>query len=150
MNPRSLVADPGARLDPILCTAILFLPMAVLLSAVTQGWTMPILARRLNLVLPPRPVAPVTLEISSIQHLDGDILEYTLAERSRAAHADLDNVATLNAVTGETGAGKSILLEALGLAIGARADRSSASTWYAAETGRLNRHPPITGRSSGL
>jgi spermidine synthase len=26
--------DPGARLDPVLCTAILFLPMAVLLSAV--------------------------------------------------------------------------------------------------------------------
>src|SRR5690606_34241633 len=51
----------------------------------TQGWTMPLLARRLNLVLPPKPKAPVTLEISSIQHLDGDILEYTLAERSRAA-----------------------------------------------------------------
>jgi potassium/hydrogen antiporter len=58
---------------------------AVLLSAVTQGWTMPLLARRLNLVLPPKPKAPVTLEISSIQHLDGDILEYTLADRSRAA-----------------------------------------------------------------
>ncbi|HUP32791.1 MAG TPA: fused MFS/spermidine synthase, partial [Gaiellaceae bacterium] len=29
-----LAWDPGARLDPILCTAILFLPMAVLLSAV--------------------------------------------------------------------------------------------------------------------
>ncbi len=26
--------DPGARLDPVLCTAILFLPMAILLSAV--------------------------------------------------------------------------------------------------------------------
>ncbi len=29
-----LAWDPGARLDPILCTAVLFLPMAVLLSAV--------------------------------------------------------------------------------------------------------------------
>ena len=29
-----LAWDPGARLDPVLCTAILFLPMAVLLSAV--------------------------------------------------------------------------------------------------------------------
>jgi cell volume regulation protein A len=62
---------------------------AVLLSAVTQGWTMPLLARRLNLELPPRPVPPVTLEITSLRGIDGDILEYTLDERSRAVNRHL-------------------------------------------------------------
>jgi len=61
----------------------------VLLSAVTQGWTMPILARRLHLQLPPKPVPPVTLEITSLQDVDGDILEYTLSERSRAVNRKL-------------------------------------------------------------
>ena len=59
---------------------------AVLLSAATQGWTMPALATWLHLRLPPRPVPPVTLEISSIQDVDGDILEYTLDEKSRAVN----------------------------------------------------------------
>jgi len=62
---------------------------AVLLSAVTQGWTMPMLARRLNLQLPPKPVPPVTLEITSLRGIDGDILEYTLDENSRAVNRHL-------------------------------------------------------------
>lgn len=61
----------------------------VLVSAVTQGWTMPILARRLHLQLPERPTPPVTLEITSLRDVDGDILEYTLDERSRAVNRTL-------------------------------------------------------------
>ncbi|HEX6135607.1 MAG TPA: potassium/proton antiporter [Longimicrobiales bacterium] len=62
---------------------------AVLLSAVTQGWTIPVLAKRLHLQLPPQPKPPVTLEITSIQDVDADILEYTLHESSRAVHRRL-------------------------------------------------------------
>jgi cell volume regulation protein A len=53
---------------------------AVVVSAVTQGWTLPATARRLGLQLPPEPVAPVTLEITSLRDVDGDIVEYTLRD----------------------------------------------------------------------
>jgi cell volume regulation protein A len=62
---------------------------AVMLSAVSQGWTMPLLARKLSLQLPPKPAPPVTLEITSLHAVDGDILEYTLSESSRAIHHKL-------------------------------------------------------------
>ena len=62
---------------------------AVLLSAISQGWTLPWVARKLHLQLPPKPKPPVTLEITSLQDVDGDILEYTLDERSRAVNLQL-------------------------------------------------------------
>jgi cell volume regulation protein A len=53
---------------------------AVVVSAVTQGWTLPATARLLGLQLPPEPAAPVTLEITSLRDVDGDIVEYTLRD----------------------------------------------------------------------
>jgi DNA repair protein RecN (Recombination protein N) len=69
-----------------------------------------------------------TLEVTSVGTADvavpaaGRLLELTvtdlaLLERIRIAFAD-----GLNVITGETGAGKSLLIDALGLALGARAD----------------------------
>lgn len=58
----------------------------VLVSAISQGWSLPLLARRLHLQLPDRHAPPVTLEITSLKHVDGDILEYTIADHSRAAN----------------------------------------------------------------
>ncbi|HEX9582252.1 MAG TPA: potassium/proton antiporter, partial [Gemmatimonadales bacterium] len=51
---------------------------AVVVSAVTQGWTLPVVARWLRLQRPPVPEPPVTLEITSLRDVDGDIVEYTL------------------------------------------------------------------------
>lgn len=53
---------------------------AVVVSAVTQGWTLPATARLLGLRLPEEPEPPVTLEITSLRDVDADIVEYTLRE----------------------------------------------------------------------
>lgn len=58
---------------------------AVVVSAVTQGWTLPLTARLLRLQRPPAPEPPVTLEITSLRDVDGDIVEYTLGSDAPAA-----------------------------------------------------------------
>ena len=57
----------------------------VLVSAVTQGWTLPIVARRLGLRERAPAEAPVTLEITSLRDIEGDIVEYILGDGSRGA-----------------------------------------------------------------
>ena len=57
---------------------------AVLISAVTQGWTLPYAARMLGLQESSPPQSGVTLEITSLQDVDGDIVEYPILEGSRA------------------------------------------------------------------
>lgn len=57
----------------------------VLVSALTQGWSLPTLARWLKLDQPTEAMPPVTLEITSLRHVNGDIVEYLVVEGSRAA-----------------------------------------------------------------
>jgi cell volume regulation protein A len=57
---------------------------AVLVSAVTQGWTLPYAARLLRLDEQPVPQSGVTLEIASLRDVDGEIVEYSLNEDSPA------------------------------------------------------------------
>lgn len=56
----------------------------VVLSALVQGWTLPTAARLLKLEQPHQPPPPLTLEISSLRHIDSDIVDYTVSEQSRA------------------------------------------------------------------
>jgi cell volume regulation protein A len=56
----------------------------VLASAITQGWSLPWVARILGLERPPEPVPPMSLEITSLRHVDGDIVGYTVVEDARA------------------------------------------------------------------
>lgn len=58
----------------------------VLLSAVTQGWSLPLVARKLGLAEPSEPEPAVTLEITSLRHVDGDFVEYNVSPDSRAAN----------------------------------------------------------------
>lgn len=51
---------------------------AVLISAVLQGWTMPPLARWLGLQTEPPAQPAVSLEITSLRDVEGDIVEYTV------------------------------------------------------------------------
>jgi len=69
---------PGA---PLLFDAVFFV---VLLSVLVQGWTLPAAARQLGLELPAQPKPPVSLEISSLRQVDGDIVDYTVTDDSRA------------------------------------------------------------------
>lgn len=57
----------------------------VLVSAILQGWSLPPLARRLGLQVRPAPEPPVTLEITSLRHVEGDIVGYTILPDTRAA-----------------------------------------------------------------
>lgn len=57
----------------------------VLISALFQGWTMAPLARALGLQRPPEPTPPVTLEISSLRHVEGDIVDYYIGPDSHPA-----------------------------------------------------------------
>ena len=52
----------------------------------------------------------------------GRLLELTVSDLALIDRLRLAFDAGLNVITGETGAGKSLLIDALGLAMGARAD----------------------------
>jgi potassium/hydrogen antiporter len=67
---------------PLLFDVVFFV---VLVSALVQGWSLPLVARWLKLDQPADHHAPVTLEISSLRHVDGDIVEYLVGHDSRAA-----------------------------------------------------------------
>lgn len=74
-----LAGLPEARL---LFNVVFFV---VVVSALVQGWSLPAVARRLGLNLPPDPRGPITVEISSLRHVEGDIADYTISEDSLAA-----------------------------------------------------------------
>ncbi|MCC6509461.1 MAG: potassium/proton antiporter [Pirellulaceae bacterium] len=57
----------------------------VVVSALVQGWSLPIAAKLLKLEIPHTSVPPLTLEISSLRHIDSDIVDYTVSAESRAA-----------------------------------------------------------------
>lgn len=65
----------------------------VLVSAISQGWSLPFVAERLGLVLPTSARPPVSLEITSLKHVDGDIVEYTITPDSRAADRQIRELA---------------------------------------------------------
>lgn len=57
----------------------------VVASAIIQGTSLTPVARWLGLECPREPEPPVTLEISSLRHVDGQVLDYLVTEDSRAA-----------------------------------------------------------------
>jgi potassium/hydrogen antiporter len=65
----------------------------VLVSAMTQGWTLRLVAQRLGVQGPPRPEPPVALEITSLRHIEGDIVDFTVTAVSRAAGHRLRDLA---------------------------------------------------------
>jgi len=57
----------------------------VLVSAIIQGWSLPWVARRLKLETLPKREPPVTLELSSLHDVAGDIVDYYVDADARAA-----------------------------------------------------------------
>lgn len=57
----------------------------VVLSALVQGWSLPLVAQKLGLMMPAEGAPPVSLEISSLRFVEGDIVDYTVTDDSRAA-----------------------------------------------------------------
>jgi len=65
----------------------------------------------------------------------GRLLELTVTDLALIDRLRLEFDAGFNVITGETGAGKSLLIDALGLALGARADTTLVR--HGAETARV-------------
>jgi cell volume regulation protein A len=65
----------------------------VLISAISQGWSLPALANRLGLARPADPAPPVTVEINALRNVDGEIVEYTVAPSARVAGQRLKDLA---------------------------------------------------------
>jgi cell volume regulation protein A len=64
----------------------------VLISATLQGWTLPLLARRLGLEAPEAPEPPVSLELSSLRRLSADVVDYPLTHSSAVAGLTLSEL----------------------------------------------------------
>lgn len=70
----------GIEAGPTLFNVVFFV---VLLSALVQGWSLPLAARKLGVEVPPPSEPPVMLEITSLREVDGDIIDYLITEDSR-------------------------------------------------------------------
>ena len=57
----------------------------VVVSALVQGWSLPWAARRLGLNQPMPSSPPVQLELTSLRHVAGEVLDYTIGVESPAA-----------------------------------------------------------------
>lgn len=64
----------------------------VLVSAITQGWSLPLVARWLRLGKTYEPVTPVTVEINALRHVDGEIVEYVVTPLSKVAGQTLRDI----------------------------------------------------------
>ncbi|MDX9835030.1 MAG: potassium/proton antiporter [Desulfobulbus sp.] len=71
----------------------------VLVSAVTQGWSLPLVARWLRLGTRSASIAPVTVEINALRHVDGEIVEYLVAPNANVAGRTLRDLALPYEVT---------------------------------------------------
>ena len=78
-----LLSTPEISLQaPLLFDVVFFI---VVVSAVIQGTSLTPVARWLGLERPRDPEPPVTLEISSLRQMDGEIVDYAIGRDSRAA-----------------------------------------------------------------
>lgn len=78
-----MLATPERPLQASLLFDVVF--FIVVVSAVVQGTSLAPVARWLGLERPRDPEPPVTLEISSLRHVNGEIVDYAIGDDSRAA-----------------------------------------------------------------
>ncbi len=65
----------------------------VLLSALTQGWSLPLVARWLQIGRPADPTPALSVEINALRQIDGEILDYTVKARTHVAGQRLSDLA---------------------------------------------------------
>ena len=75
---------------PLIFSVVFFV---VLISSTVQGSTLPWVAQKLKLTEPPPPTPAASLEITALNEVDAEIVEYTLAKHSRAAGRRLSQAA---------------------------------------------------------
>ncbi|MGH7573686.1 MAG: potassium/proton antiporter [Longimicrobiales bacterium] len=65
----------------------------VIVSAIAQGWSLRLMAERIGVQGPALPQPPIALEISSLRHVEGDIVDYSVVATTRAAGRRLRELA---------------------------------------------------------
>jgi cell volume regulation protein A len=65
----------------------------VLIAAITQGWSLPPLARKLGLAQSADVEPPVSVEINALRHVDAEIVRYVVAPSARVAGEVLRDLA---------------------------------------------------------
>lgn len=65
----------------------------VLVSAITRGWSLPLVARLLHLGVRSDSTTPVTVEINALRHVDGEIVEYRVSSATHVAGKSLRHLA---------------------------------------------------------
>lgn len=65
----------------------------VLMSSLVQGWSLPLVARALGLGSDAAPPPPLSVEVHSLRHLEGDIVDYTVCPGARVARQPLRDLA---------------------------------------------------------
>ncbi|MCP9926570.1 potassium/proton antiporter [Cyanobium sp. CH-040] len=80
----------GVSGSHVIFNAVFFV---VLISAVSQGWSLPAVARRLRLGRPADPAPPLSVEINALRHVDGEIVDYTVRPGAPAAGLRLRELA---------------------------------------------------------
>lgn len=79
--PLMLGTPENSLQAPLIFNVVFFI---VVVSATVQGTTLAPVARWLRLERPRSPEPPVTLEINSLRHVNGEIVDYDISETSRA------------------------------------------------------------------
>jgi cell volume regulation protein A len=65
----------------------------VLLSALCQGWSLPLVARWLRIGRPADPAPALSVEINALRHVDSEIVDYTVKARTHVAGQRLRDLA---------------------------------------------------------
>jgi cell volume regulation protein A len=80
----------GVPQSQLIFNAVFFV---VLVSAITQGWSLPLVARWLNIGRPADPTPALSVEINALRQVDGEILDYTVKPRTYVAGQRLRDLA---------------------------------------------------------
>lgn len=75
---------------PLLFNVVFFV---VLISATLQGSTLPWMAKKLKLIMPPPATPSATLEIAALANIDTEIVQYTLGENSKVLNLTISQLA---------------------------------------------------------
>ena len=76
----------GVPQSQLIFNAVFFV---VLISAIIQGWSLPLVARRLHIGRQADPTPALSVEIHALRHVDGEIVDYTVKPGAQVAGQQL-------------------------------------------------------------
>jgi cell volume regulation protein A len=80
----------GVAKSHVIFNAVFFV---VLISAITQGWSLPLVARWLHIGRPADPTSALSVEINALRHVDAEIVDYTVKPKALVTGQQLRDLA---------------------------------------------------------